>query len=205
MTRSHIRAVAFDCFGTLLRIGAPTNPWRSLLEEAHRQPGDRVLDPRREPIATIEAFAEACGIGFRPEWHRDLDRELASIQPMPDAFPMLGRLRAAGFRLALASNLAPAYVEPALRLLGSRVDVTCFSCDPDVRAVKPERAFFEALQNRLGLPAGEILMVGDSFTSDIRGAEAAGMPALHLVPGESLPRPGQIARLADVPTFLGLA
>lgn len=204
MTGSHLRAVAFDCFGTLLRIAEPTNPWRSLLVEAQRQPCSRVPDPRREPIATIEAFAAACGIGFRPEWRRDLDRELASIQPMPDTFAVLDRLRAAGFRLALASNLAPAYVEPALRLLGGHVDVTCFSCDTDVRAVKPEGAFFAALRNRLGLPPEEILMVGDSLTSDVRGAEAAGMSALHFLPGEN-PGPGRIPRLADVPAFLGLA
>lgn len=203
MTGSNIRAVAFDCFGTLLRITEPSNPWHSLLSEARRQPGGRALDPRREPIPTIEAFAATCGIGFRPEWRRDLDRELASIEPMPEALAVLDRLRAAGFRLALASNLAPAYVEPALRLLGGLVDVTCFSCDPDVRAVKPERAFFAALQNRLGLPAEDILMVGDSLTSDVRGAGAAGMSALHLVPGEN-PGPGRIARLADVPAFAGL-
>ncbi len=106
MTGSHIRAVAFDCFGTLLHIGAPTNPWRSLLSEAHRQPGGHMLDPRREPIPTIEAFAAACGTKFRPEWRRDLDRELASIELVPEALAVLGRLRAAGFLFALASNLA---------------------------------------------------------------------------------------------------
>jgi FMN phosphatase YigB (HAD superfamily) len=204
MTGSHIRAVAFDCFGTLLHIGAPTNPWRSLLSEAHRQPGGHMLDPRREPIPTIEAFAAACGTKFRPEWRRDLDRELASIELVPEALAVLGRLRAAGFWFALASNLASAYVEPALRLLGGHVDVTCLSCDADVRAVKPEGAFFAALQNRFGLPAEDILMVGDSLTSDVRGAGAAGLPALHLVPGGA-PGPGRISRLADVPALFDLA
>lgn len=100
MAGSHIRAVTFDCFGTLLRIGAPTNSWHSLLSEARQQPGGRTLDPRREPIPTIEAFAAACAIGFRLEWWRDLDRELASIEPMLEALAVLDRLRAAGFRLA---------------------------------------------------------------------------------------------------------
>ena len=199
-----MRAVAFDCFGTLLRITEPTNPWRPLLAEARRQPGARMLDPRREPILTIEEFAAACGVPFRPKWRDDLDREIASIAVMPDALPVLSSLRAAGFRLALASNLATAYVEPALALLGDSIDTDCLSCDPEILAVKPEPAFFSALQRKIVLPAAEILMVGDSLASDVEGARAAGMAALHLVSGETSPRPGQIRHLADVPQFLGL-
>lgn len=63
-----VRAVAFDCFGTLLRIATPTNPCRSLLAAARSTPGARLLDPRREPIPTIKHFAAACGVAFQPEW-----------------------------------------------------------------------------------------------------------------------------------------
>lgn len=199
-----LSAVAFDCFGTLLRIKAPTNPWRSLLAIARSHRGVCALDPRRETIPTIEGFAAACGVEFRPEWRRELDMELASIEPIPNAHVVLHRLRKAGFRIALASNLAPAYVEPALRTLGEFIDVTCFSCDPEVRAVKPEPAFFDALRTRIDVPAHEILMVGDSLTSDIEGAKAAGMAALHLVPDDGVPGPGQISRLSDVLSVLGL-
>ncbi|WP_170294025.1 HAD family hydrolase [Paracoccus limosus] len=198
-----IQAVAFNCFDTLLRITAPTNPWRSLLAEASRTPGAQRLDPRREPIATIEEFAEACGVAFRSEWRADLDREIASIEPMTDTLAVLSTLRAAGFRLALASNLAPAYVEPALELLRDFIDTACLSCAPEIRAVKPEPAFYSALQRKIGLPAVEILMVGDSLVSDVQGARAAGMSALHLVPGATAPGPGQVRCLADVPKLLG--
>lgn len=199
-----VRAVAFDCFGTLLRITTPTNPWRSLLAAARSTPGARLLDPRREPIPTIKLFAAACGVAFQPDWQRDLDIELISIEPMPEALAVIERLHRAGFRIALASNLAPAYVEPALRILDEFVDVTCFSCDPEVRAVKPEPAFFDALRTRIDVPAHEILMVGDSLTSDIAGAKAAEMSALHLVPEDNALSPGQINRLSDVLSVLGL-
>lgn len=199
-----VRAVAFDCFGTLLRIATPTNPWRSLLASARSTPGARLLDPRREPIPTIKLFAAACGVAFQPDWQRDLDIELISVEPMPEALAVLERLHRAGFRIALASNLAPAYVEPALRTLGEFIDVTCFSCDPEVRAVKPEPAFFDALRTRIDFPAHEILMVGDSLTSDIKGANAAGMRALHLVPNGAVLGPDQISRLTDVLSMLRL-
>lgn len=199
-----VRAVAFDCFGTLLRIATPTNPWRSLRAPARATPGALLLDPRREPIPTIKLFAAACGVEFQPEWQTDLDTELISIEPMPEALTVIERLHRAGFRIALASNLAPAYIRPALDILGEFIDVTCFSCSAAVRAVKPEPAFFDALRTRTEFPAHEILMVGDSLTSDIEGAKAAGMRALHLIPGSPAPGPGQISRLTDVLSVLGL-
>lgn len=199
-----IRSVAFDCFGTLLHIGAPTNPWRSILKEARRHHAARMLDPRREPIQTIEEFAEACGLRFQTEWRDDLDREIGSIELFPEAPAVLSALRAAGFRIALASNLAPPYIEPALMLLRSYIDTNCFSCDAQIRAVKPEAAFFAALRGKLGLPANQILMVGDSLASDIHGAQAVGMAALHLVPGVTSPRRGEIRCLTDVARFLSM-
>lgn len=204
MGHTPVRAVAFDCFGTLLRITTPTNPWRSLLAAARSTSDARLLDPRREPIPTIKLFAAACGVAFQPDWQRDLDIELISIEPMPEALKVLEELHRAGFRIALASNLAPAYIEPPQRTLGEFIDVTCFSCDPEVRAVKPEPAFIDALRTRIEFPAHQILMVGDSLASDIEGAKAAGMAALHLVPDDGAPGPGQISRLSDVLSVLGL-
>ena len=42
---------------------------------------------------------------------------------------------------------------------------------------KPAAAFFHAAAERLGVVAGEILMVGDDIESDIAGAQSAGMQA----------------------------
>ena len=42
---------------------------------------------------------------------------------------------------------------------------------------KPAAAFFHAAAERLGVAAGEILMVGDDIESDIVGAQSAGMQA----------------------------
>lgn len=45
----------------------------------------------------------------------------------------------------------------------------------EVGAIKPTRAFFERIFADTGLQAEEILMVGDSLTSDIAGANGVGM------------------------------
>jgi|GEM_PF-2729624 len=199
----HIRAIAFDVFGTLLRIHDPRNHWRQLLTAARRQRGVAILDPRREPIETMAAFAAASGVRFQPGWQADLEAEIASIRMAPGAGAILADLRAAEYRIALASNLAPAYIPTVDRLLGDLVDVRCYSCAADVQAVKPEPAFFRALTERLDLAAAHILMVGDSLASDIAGAAAAGMPALHLQPQIDDPGENQIRNLFEVPMALG--
>lgn len=195
-----IRAIAFDCFGTLLRITAPTQPWRALLIAAREQSAVKLLDPRREPIPTLCAFAAASGVEFRPEWQRQLDVELSSIALIPGAKELLQRLRADGYRLALASNLARPYVKPVRDLLLDLVDECCFSCE--IRAVKPEPEFFRVLSAKLALPPSEILMVGDSLTSDVGGAHATGMHALHLVLDATQLNPGQISKLEAVTDWL---
>ena len=47
---------------------------------------------------------------------------------------------------------------------------------------KPETALFRIALGRLGLPAGEVAMVGDSVPSDIRGGRAVGMRTVLYAP-----------------------
>lgn len=205
MTRfAYIRAIAFDVFGTLLHIHDPRDHWRQLLAAARHQHGIAMLDPRREPIETMDAFAAASGVRFQPGWQTDLEAEIASIRLAPGAREVIGNLRNAGCRIALASNLAPAYIPTVERLLGDLADIRCYSCAADVRASKPEPAFFQALLARVGLAAADVLMVGDSLASDIDGAAATGMPALHLRSQIADPRAHQIRNLFEVPIALGL-
>jgi len=42
---------------------------------------------------------------------------------------------------------------------------------------KPAAGFFQAAAERIGVPCGEILMLGDDIESDIAGAQSAGMQA----------------------------
>ena len=49
---------------------------------------------------------------------------------------------------------------------------------------KPAPAFFHAAAARLGVPSGEILMVGDDIESDIAGAQSAGMQAALVKTGK---------------------
>jgi putative hydrolase of the HAD superfamily len=80
--------------------------------------------------------------------------------------------------------------------LGSSVDGFCFSFE--VGVVKPESAFFARLCREVGCEPGLALMVGDSFRSDIQGARASGMQAIHLNRGLVDVSPGSVRSLAEL-------
>ncbi len=114
----------------------------------------------------------------------DLQAELASIEPLPGALDVLGRLRERGFRLAIVSNLAAPYAKPIKRWLGPLIDVQVLSFE--IGAAKPLAVIYEEACRRLGLRPSEVLMVGDSLRNDVAGPMAAGLQARHLSPGATL-------------------
>lgn len=97
----------------------------------------------------------------------------------PDVAEAVASLHAAGFRLAIASNF------------DSRLHAICNGLDElqpiDTRVIsslvgyrKPSERFYEALAESTGSPPERILMVGDDRLSDVEGARAAGLQAVHL-------------------------
>jgi len=118
-----------------------------------------------------------------------------------DAHDALGRLRRAGLRLGVVSN-SDGRVEEALAAAGLRqyFDVVVDSTLAGVE--KPDPAIFRAALSVLGVPPEEALYVGDLYEVDVLGANAAGIPAVLLVP-HGAPRPlgcaaiGSLRSLAD--------
>jgi HAD superfamily hydrolase (TIGR01549 family) len=95
----------------------------------------------------------------------------------PDALPCLRRLRAAGYRLAVAGN-QPARTEAVLRELDVEVELVASSASLGVQ--KPDPAFFTVIAERLGLPPAAIAAVGDRVDNDVRPAAAAGLHPVFL-------------------------
>jgi FMN hydrolase / 5-amino-6-(5-phospho-D-ribitylamino)uracil phosphatase len=62
---------------------------------------------------------------------------------------------------------------------------------------KPDRRFFQAALDALGLPPEELLCVGDNPVSDVGGAQAAGIDACWYAP-QGAPWPGPAAAPALV-------
>lgn len=180
------RAVAFDCYDTLLTITDKRSPYKQLAELA----GGRLqISPMLSSISLrdvansiVTPIAFEAGLIQRLE--DDLQYEVASVQPLPGAVEMLTRLRDAGYRLAIISNLAMPYAEPLRKWLGKRVDAEVLSFE--VGAAKPSALMYDEACRLLDLRPSEVLMVGNSLRNDFFGAMAAGLQARHLRSGEIL-------------------
>lgn len=173
-----IKAVAFDAFGTLVQIHDKRRPYARLAKAAAKP---LARSPMCEPI-DLDAMAHLCGLTLDASamaiLHADLQAELASTQPYPEAQEVLEELKRLGLRTAVASNLALPYARPIEEELGALLDISCLSFE--VGFVKPDGDFYTALCRLLNLLPQEVLMIGDTWRCDYEGATTAGLHAIHL-------------------------
>lgn len=111
-----IEAVIFDVYGTLLQIGERRRPFRKLLEQARSQGRQPRTDDARTLMTRNVGLAGAASL-FGTQLNNDelaaleldLYAELTSVSPYDDALRTLERLKRAGLKVALCSNLATPY------------------------------------------------------------------------------------------------
>lgn len=193
-----IHAVCLDAYGTLVRIGDRRDPYRSLfrLLGVDPRPAARLAmtaDLGLEELAQILAPGQDADLS---DVVGDLGAEVASVTLFDDVPGALSRLRCLGLKLWVASNLAPPYAVPLRSLLAGLVDGFCLSFE--VGAVKPEPAFFGGLCARAGCPPALAVMAGDSVRSDVEGAKAFGMRAVHLARDQANARAGSVGSLMEL-------
>ena len=170
------RAVAFDAFGTLVRIGRKHHPFEKLIRRARSRPLT-LASPMACPLGLAD-YAAALGLPHPEAELAMLEDELATVELYPDARDALRRVRDQGVTIAVASNLAMPYAAPLRALLGDLVDVWHLSFAEG--AIKPQVPFYAGLMAKLGCEAGELLMVGDTWKDDIVGTVEAGARAQWL-------------------------
>ena len=133
-------------------------------------------------------------------------------KPKPAMLTILDQLSSAGFRLGLLSNAGDeANVQRLIDKVGIRAyfDPILISAALGIR--KPDPRPLQMILEHWGLPASEVVMVGDLLEADILGAQRAGMHHIWLCenrdPESSTQleeiQPEAIARdLAEVPIII---
>ena len=197
-----IRGVIFDIHSTLVDQGSAED-WLDAalavsphpLDRAQRSEltgfldriweGARISDPASTRDLSFEAHARvfhallAEGPGIDPALGDALYSVMLDVwHSYDDALPTLRALRAAGLRIGLISN-AGVPIGDVLDRDGITPLVDAVTLSYEVGAVKPDLALFRAALDAIGLPAGQVLMVGDSGTDDV-GGTAIGMRTLIL-------------------------
>ncbi|UQV48005.1 HAD-IA family hydrolase [Janthinobacterium lividum] len=132
----------------------------------------------------------------------DLQAELASISLFLDAAPTLNSLRAAGYKIAICSNLAAPYASPVAALLPQKLDAYAWSFE--VGATKPNFRIYEVLCNALDCQPDQVLMVGDTVLADYTGPQAFGIHTVHLARKGKSPVLDNIESLDQVLSLLGV-
>lgn len=105
------------------------------------------------------------------------------IRLFPDVIDFLRLLKDRGKKVFILSNAQASYTVREIEMFPFREIADGILLSSDEGCMKPERAFFERLLKKYGLDREKCVMFGDNALSDIRGAENAGIAALHLAGG----------------------
>ena len=181
-----IRAVTFDCYGTLIdweaglsaaaplgrggnRVSAPEF-FRSWMETQRNLIG--TYRPYRQ-VLEWAMFLALARVGIVPT-REELTRASAAMGRWP-AFEDARRALAAingTVRLGILSNVEDAVLSESISQLGTSIDFTVTA--EQVKSYKPNPAHFTTCLERTGLAANEILHVG-WYEYDVVPAAATGM------------------------------
>lgn len=161
------------------------------------------VDADRSPAETFDTYVPAFvhHLGHRDAIAEQAVAALAPLfgpsglwtQPVPGSAEALRALSDAGIPMAVVSN-ADGTVAALLEAAGvcqagpgPLVSVVAIVDSGAVGVAKPDPAIFAPALEALGTDPARTLHVGDSVHYDIRGAQAAGMLAVHFDPGRLCP------------------
>ena len=220
-------AVFFDAYGTLIHFSQDPSPF-DFMADAVRRAGvelprsrlDAALhaemryfkahfgalrtaeDFERLKLADARVYVEELGdtgpVRLNVDQMADKLAEAFATRVLPDAWPAIDVVRAAGVRVGVLSNYS--YLLPLVLDevgLSDHLDPVVFSSA--VGAEKPDPRIFAAAADAVGAEPAECVLIGDDLVNDVEGAQRCGMPVVWIARDGSLGPPGVAAArdLAD--------
>ena len=230
-----IEAVFLDFFGTLVKWAPDAEEMQCAAAAAEGLAVERAAIARAYPTANaymnaenararIAARSSEDRARFFAEYERRLlaaagcDVELAlaeriwarvqatqkELAPFDDAVPALRALRQAGLRLGVVSNMGRE-LGAILEHLGLAAHLDSWMSSEEAGVAKPHAAIFRAAIDQAGVRAEAALFVGDSYESDVLGAQDAGMHAVLLLRDPKMAGPPGCAVVRTLGDVLGQA
>ncbi len=218
MLLSGIRAIVLDAVGTLIH---PDPPAPQVYAQVGKRWGSR-HDADAIRSRFLQAFEQEeltdRKLGWRTSEAREIERWRHIIAKVlddvsnseacfhtlfdhfsrPEAWccdaaigDVLGQLTQRGFVLGTASN----YDSRLHRVIAGKSELSPIQhviISSEVGWRKPAAEFFGAVCRTVGLPADQILFVGDALINDVQGAQSAGLKAVWFNPSDYQDTTGQI-------------
>ena len=228
-----IEAVFLDFFGTLVKWAPDAEEMQRDAAAAEGLAVDPAAVARAYPTANaymneenararIAARSREGRARFFAEYERRLlvaagyDVELAlagriwarvqatqkELAPFDDAIPALRALREDGLKLGVVSNMG-LELASILVHLGLAAHLDHWMSSEEAGVAKPHAAIFRAALDQAGVRANAALFVGDSYESDVLGAQDAGMWAALLLRDPDAAPPAGCAVVRTLGDVLG--
>ncbi len=169
-----IKHLIFDLFGTLVRVD---NSLLGVNLEEFWRHGEKTW--MREDVPEQERlvdFAKEHGVSYK-ELCENFSLVEKSASMIPGMLALLKELKHK-YQLHILSNAGQTTKQVVLSQPAFAVFDT-ITCSYEIGAVKPEKEAFTAVLKKVGARPEECVMIGDSLHADIRGAQEAGMRAIH--------------------------
>lgn len=197
----HLSHIVFDAYGTLL-TPSKFNIWNKLGKYTHAQ---------RHEILHLLKQAETFDELFdhiplkRPKLQKliqeKMQKDIDAIQPYPEVLCLL-ELLSKHYTLTIDSHLVPLYAEPIRRYFSPYIKHCILSFEQ--QHIKGEKQHYLDLIKELGVPAEQILFVGDHYRKDYLGPKSVGMHALHIKrtgaqAPEEISTPAELLKILRVP------
>ena len=134
---------------------------------------ERMNELRNEGVSELEKvqMTETFKHAFRAAWG-------TTHTLVPGAKEMLDALQSKGYRLFAASNSFGHLQRSRLEHAGILHYFEDTFISMDIGYDKPDIRFYQEALRRANLQPSEVLMIGDSMTTDVLGAQAAGIDAI---------------------------
>lgn len=210
-----IRAVSLDAHGTLIELPSPVQPLRLLLEQRFgvRVAAEQVQQAFAAEVRfyrthmlqgrdarSLTKLHHECAEVLRAALPRssalaavatpalaEVLVESLHFRLFPDVLPAVHALRAAGVRLAVASNWDES-LGGLLGRLGVGDELDGIATSAGIGVGKPDPAVIECALRFMGAAPSVAVHVGDVYEEDVLGARAAGVePILLLRDGSEAP------------------
>ncbi len=194
------KAIIFDMGGVLvdLDMDGCRNAFKALLGY-HKI--DQLLDPchqkgiigeLEEGMLTAEEFRSIVLLESAPDsTPENVDKAFQHILGSISSYKgELLRKLYESYDLYMLSNNNPITMVRAYELfeeVGAPIDGMFRKCflSYEMKALKPSEKFYKEVVAQIGIPAEQMLFIDDS-KANVEGAVAAGLPAVHYVPGSDL-------------------
>jgi putative hydrolase of the HAD superfamily len=187
-----IRAVVFDLWNTLIQSqkGSPFRRIHGLLHPHQQAMADEFMwDSMRRVFQNSLGFLETWRTPMRLDDNQVTLIQAAFREAGQDAelFPESTAALEATRRLARTALLSntQSFDMDLLEHLGISEHLKTRILSAEIGFLKPQAAAFQAVQTRMGLFPGNLVMVGDSWIDDVQGALDAGWTAIWINRGGS--------------------